>query len=238
MHRTFAAAAALLTMATGFGVTGSGQAASPQGSGEAGSGQTHVFSVGLWGDVPYSAEQETRLAALTQHMNAAGLAFSVFDGDLKNGTSPCDDAGYTTAIARFNAFDAPVVYVPGDNEWTDCHRTSAGGYNNLERLAHLRAVMFGSPRSFGRRTLGYEEQSAAYPENIRWTRDGIVFVGINVPGTNNNKATRRRNAGGEVSGRPRTARPTTPSSSRAMRPSGVGCTNRSRWRRPNGPPAS
>ena len=38
----------------------------------------------------------------------------------------------------FNAFKAPVVYVPGDNEWTDCHRINNGGYDNLERLDHLR----------------------------------------------------------------------------------------------------
>jgi hypothetical protein len=32
-----------------------------------------------------------------------------------------------------------------------------------------------------------EHQSAQYPENTRWTRGSVVFVGINVPGSNNNK---------------------------------------------------
>jgi hypothetical protein len=37
-------------------------------------------------------------------------------------STTCDDAVYTAAIACFNAFNAPMIYVPGDNEWTDCHR--------------------------------------------------------------------------------------------------------------------
>ena len=145
------------------------------------------FSIGLWGDVPYDAVQESKIGPLTDDMNGARLAFSVFDGDIKSGSSRCDDSTYTTAIDRFDAFEAPMVYVPGDNEWTDCHRTAAGGFNNLERLTHLREVMFASPRSFGKRKLRLERQSAAYPENIRWTHGDVVFVGINVPGSNNNK---------------------------------------------------
>ena len=36
----------------------------------------------------------------------------------------------------------PVIYTPGDNEWTDCHRVNNGGYNPLERLdAHPARVL-------------------------------------------------------------------------------------------------
>ena len=46
------------------------------------------------------------------------------------------DAPYSAAqIAGFPAVADPVVYTPGDNEWTDCHRASAGGYLPTERLA-------------------------------------------------------------------------------------------------------
>src|SRR5437867_111547 len=150
-------------------------------------GDNARFSVGLWGDVPYNAVQESKIPALTADMNEAGLAFSVFDGDIKSGSSRCDDASFTTAIARFNAFESPMVYVPGDNEWTDCHRTAAGGFNNLERLVHLRQVMFASPKSYGEQKMTLQHQSADYPENTRWTRGSVVFVGINMPGSNNNK---------------------------------------------------
>ena len=38
----------------------------------------------------------------------------------------------------FNQFARPLIFVPGDNEWTDCHRANNGGYDPLERLAFLR----------------------------------------------------------------------------------------------------
>jgi hypothetical protein len=176
-------AGALTTVLAGSVMVGFGQASrgSPSDRGPS------RYRIGLWGDVPYDAVQEGRIGVLTEDMNEARLAFSVFDGDIKSGSSRCDDAVYTAAVDRFDAFDAPLVYVPGDNEWTDCHRLSAGGYDNLERLQHLRAVMFARPRSFGRRTMALERQSAAYPENTRWTLGKIVYVAINVPGSNNNK---------------------------------------------------
>ena len=52
------------------------------------------FAIGLWGDLPYSAEQETvGVPNLIADMNAQRLAFTVHDGDLKQGSnSPCDEA--------------------------------------------------------------------------------------------------------------------------------------------------
>ena len=160
------------------------------GGGPAGGG-ARPFTFGLWGDMPYAALGDVpRMGALVADMNAQPLAFSVFDGDIKDGSSPCTDDQYTAAIDLFNTLKAPVVYVPGDNEWTDCHRTSNGGYNNLERLAHLRRVMFARPESFGARTMALDHQAPPtepYSEHTRWVMGEAVFVTLNVPGSNNNK---------------------------------------------------
>ncbi|HYT40193.1 MAG TPA: hypothetical protein VEN99_11810, partial [Acidimicrobiia bacterium] len=150
------------------------------------------FAFGLWGDMPYAKNgDEAKIPALIADMNAdRTLAFSAHDGDIKDGSSPCTDTTFTEAIDRFDRLRAPAVYVPGDNEWTDCHRTTDGGYNNLERLDHLRRVMFAGTDSFGARTMELEHQgepTEAYSENTRWTMGGAVFVGLNVPGSNNNK---------------------------------------------------
>jgi hypothetical protein len=146
-----------------------------------------VFSFALWGDTPYSdVEKTTKIPALIQDINNSGSVFSVFDGDIKSGSSRCDDVVYAEAVARFNTFDRPMIYVPGDNEWTDCHRTNNGGFNALERLTFLRLTLFASPQSFGQKTLLLEHQDQ-YPENTRWTFGDVVFVGLNVPGSNNNK---------------------------------------------------
>ena len=154
---------------------------------EGGDINERVFSFALWGDTPYSnVEKTTKIPSLIQDINESGVVFSVFDGDIKSGSSRCDDVVYTEAIARFNTFDRPMIYVPGDNEWTDCHRTNNGGFNAIERLAFIRNTLFVSPQSFGQKTLLLEHQDL-YPENTRWTFGDVVFLGLNVPGSNNNK---------------------------------------------------
>jgi hypothetical protein len=94
------------------------------------------YSIGLWGDLPYSTVQETTgLSNLFADMNGANLAFSVHDGDLKQGSgSPCDDALYARAEGWFNSLKGAAMFTPGDNDWTDCDRASNGGYSSRERL--------------------------------------------------------------------------------------------------------
>ena len=76
---------------------------------------------------------------LVTDMNRQRLAFTAHDGDLKQGSnSPCDDALYENSLATLNSLEAPAVFTPGDNDWTDCDRPNNGGYNSLERLNHER----------------------------------------------------------------------------------------------------
>ncbi len=149
------------------------------------------FSFGAWGDLPYARNHDApKMPALIADINRAEIAFSIFDGDIKDSSVACDDAAYAAAIARFDSLKAPVVYVPGDNEWTDCWHLKAGGYDALERLDHLRRTMFARPRSFGRRTLALEQQGApgaAFSENTRFVHGGIVFLQLNVAGSDNNR---------------------------------------------------
>lgn len=155
------------------------------------SAHADTFTFGLWGDMPYAkANDNVRLPALIQSMNRSDIAFSIYDGDIKDGSSQCSDAVFDDAIALFGQLRKPVVYVPGDNEWTDCHRLNNGGYDNLERLAYLRQTMFGGTRSFGQSSLALEHQGAPgqpFAENTRFAHKGVVFVGLNIPGSNNNK---------------------------------------------------
>lgn len=149
------------------------------------------FSIGLWGDMPYAkADDAPAIPALLADINASDIAFSIYDGDIKDGSSECTDAIYSDAIAMFNSLNKPVIYVPGDNEWTDCHRVNNGGYDNLERLDYLRKTMFATPDTFGVEKMAVEHQGAVgekFAENTRFAKDGAMFVGLNVPGSNNNK---------------------------------------------------
>lgn len=150
-----------------------------------------TFSFGLWGDMPYAkANDLPKIAPLIADMNASDIAFSIYDGDIKDGSSKCTDDAYAEGVKMFNSLKMPSIYVPGDNEWTDCHRTNNGGYDNLERLAHVRQVLFARTESFGEKTMPLEHQgkpTEKFSENTRFVHQGVVFVGLNVPGSNNNK---------------------------------------------------
>jgi hypothetical protein len=150
------------------------------------------FSFALWGDMPYVKNGDTpaKIQALIDDINASKVAFTIFDGDIKDGSSLCENWQYTDAISRFNSFKKPMVYVPGDNEWTDCHRINNGRFNALERLDHIRLTMFNTPDSFGQKKMELDHQGELgkeYAENVRWVYGNVVFVGLNVPGSNNNK---------------------------------------------------
>lgn len=157
----------------------------------AGAAAEDKFSVGLWGDMPYAkANDEPKIPALIADMNASDIAFSMYDGDIKDGSSKCTDDVYKAGADMFNGFKKPVFYIVGDNEWTDCHRTNNGGYDNLERLSYLRKTLFATPETFGMEKLTPEHQGAPgekYAENVMYTRGGVIFVGLNIPGSNNNK---------------------------------------------------
>ncbi len=151
------------------------------------------FSFALWGDTPYSQAEKDAIPALIEDINNSNVRFTIFDGDIKSGSSRCENVFYTDAIDRFNTFAAPMIYVPGDNEWTDCHRNNNGNFDPLERLRFIRTLMFATPDSFGQRKMPLEHQyvgvvpGTSYPENTRWTYGEVVFLGLNVPGSNNNK---------------------------------------------------
>jgi hypothetical protein len=154
------------------------------------SGSTTAFSFGLWGDMPYKkAGDDPKLPAVLTSINASDIVFSIYDGDIKDGSSKCTDDVYTDALKMFGGMKQPVIYVPGDNEWTDCHRLNNGGMDTLERLAHIREVMFPKLESLGQRTIPLEHQGklgAKFVENTRFSHGDIMFVGINMPGSNNN----------------------------------------------------
>jgi hypothetical protein len=156
-----------------------------------------AYTVGLFGDMPYNALGRAQYPALLSDINASHVAFSVFDGDLKaGGDGPCSDSLYTTAIANFNTLEEPLVWVPGDNDWTDCwgrYGPSTMPYSDpLERLAFERLLFTSTDRSLGRRTLRLSRQSdeggqfALYSENIRWKYGPVVYIGANVQGSNDN----------------------------------------------------
>jgi len=149
------------------------------------------FSFVAIGDAPYREAHFAHVERLIGRINSIKPAFTLHVGDIKSGTSACDDAALTRMRDMFDTFDQPLVYTPGDNEWTDCHRASNGSHDPIERLATLRRTFYAQPGSLGRTRMRLERQSDQagfdkFVENARWERSGVVFATAHIVGSNNN----------------------------------------------------
>jgi len=146
------------------------------------------------GDLPYGKDDSAgfRYRQLIATINQSRHEFSIHVGDIKSGSSVCSDEELLRQREHFNLYERPVIYTPGDNEWTDCHRKSNGGYDPLERLARLRSVFFSSLSSMGKRSMQVATQPQEQPqfsqfvENRRWQKNSILFLTVHIVGSNNN----------------------------------------------------
>ena len=127
----------------------------------------------MLGDAPYSAREVAELDRVIDEMNAEPLEFVVHVGDI--GTSSlsqgCGDAWLEARKRQFARIRHRFILVPGDNEWSDCARH---GLDPVARLARWREIFCETP--------------AEWCEHRRWEAGGRVFVTLNVPGNDNDRA--------------------------------------------------
>jgi hypothetical protein len=160
---------------------------------------TEAFSFAVMGDTPYSDAEESKYLEMMKQLDREPLEFIVHIGDFKaGGDSPCTDALFEKRKAQFDASAHPFIYTPGDNDWTDCRHRSNGAMDPIERLTRLRQVFFAGRQSLGRRRIDTAVQDqclappvagcgcAVHPENREWSRSGVRFVTLNIPGSDNN----------------------------------------------------
>ena len=147
-------------------------------------GDTWRFA--LIGDVPYSDHERRELPRMLDAIANTNVALIAHVGDIKHGQGRCDDDVFNDRRQLFEASRVPFVFVPGDNEWTDCKRLSNGAYDPLERLATLRALFWQRPDSLGQKTIALERQPGNYPEHSRFRLGPVLFVTLNLPGPDNN----------------------------------------------------
>lgn len=164
-----------------------------------------TFKFVALGDMPYGDKAKThpRFRALIDLVNARQPAFTIHVGDIKSGSEPCSDAVLQEQLTFMNLFETALIYTPGDNEWTDCHREAAGRFDPLDRLQRLREIFFSKPQSLGKASLKLDRQSEAMPahktfvENARFVRAGVHFVTLHVVGSNNGLEPRDRRLANE-----------------------------------------
>ena len=152
------------------------------------------FTFVALGDMPYGPREQAYPAfkALIAEINRRAPVFTFHLGDTKSGLDSCSDEVLLEQRDFMNSFAAALVYTPGDNEWTDCHRLLAGAYDPLDRLRFIREHYFPTALSLGGQPVRVERQADVMPgfepfvENSRFNWRGVWFVTAHVVGSNNN----------------------------------------------------
>lgn len=102
----------------------------------------------------------------------------------------CSDETFAARRAALDGAPVPVLTIPGATDWVDCGRPEAGDFDPRERLLRWRELFTLTNTAFGSPTLRVVRQSdmsryAEFSENTRWEYGSALFVGINLPGGNN-----------------------------------------------------
>jgi len=134
----------------------------------------------------------------------------MFVGDIHSGSGYCTQAYNQRIVDFWSELRDPLVYTPGDNEWTDCQKSKEGGGvknsvgdyvayaagHPVANLALVRSMFFAEPG----KTLGREKRvtsqaqafdpahpaDAEYVENVMFEQSKVLFVDVNIPGGSNN----------------------------------------------------
>lgn len=171
----------------GQGTDGRGPGHDGPGRGR-GQGSDKAYTFAVIGDTPYGAAKIARFPHDVDTINAdPDVRLVIHVGDIKNGSTVCSDEYFRFVRGQLDRFEDPLVYTPGDNEWTDCHRPNNGAYDPLERLAAVRATFYPQPgRTLGKHPLVVNPQTEiGFPENVMWSRAGVEFATAHVVGSNN-----------------------------------------------------
>ena len=196
------AAALALTSVVGAPSTAT---AGRHGDDDHGQGRGHgsaSFSYAVYGDAPYGTSptdttETDATGAFISAVNADRAVSGVLHvGDIHSGSQYCTQAYDQQVADLWSGFSDPLVYTPGDNEWTDCHKKKEGGGaynpatgqvdyvtdaagspvnyaggNPVDNLALVRSIFFPTPG----RTLGggrLEVLSQAQVDNHAHPTDG------------------------------------------------------------------
>lgn len=129
-----------------------------------------------------------RINRLIASINQREHDFVVHIGEFKGGTADCNNEYYQRIVDTSNRSVKPLIYLPGDNDWTDCFNSD---YEPTERLAYLRRILYPNNHSLGKTTQMLNRQHQAnnqifYPENVWWQHHDITFSTFHNVGTNNN----------------------------------------------------
>jgi calcineurin-like phosphoesterase family protein len=199
-------------------------------------GNPNTLTLAVYGDSPYW--DTTKLAlpkkaefdatpAFIQTINAdPSIQEVVHVGDIHSGSEACTVPFDEAVFDFWKAFVQPLIYTPGDNEWSDCSKAkelagtdvfgnppdragnpAAPVANPLANLSLVRSIFFADPGwTLGQHPMQVISQAtafdpahpedAAYVENVMWEQSKTLFVTLNLPGGSNNDSDAWNNKAG------------------------------------------
>jgi len=151
------------------------------------SGVSFAIVTGLPSSMPTEASTRAVLDAIARTRRTS---FIVFDGALRRASESCTDEVFHTRRTLLDMSTLPVIVIPGDLDWVRCASSQAGSYDPVERLDLVRQIFYDGAQSLGIQPMRVVRESEVgrfrpYRENMRWEIGGVLFVTLNVPGSNN-----------------------------------------------------
>jgi len=116
------------------------------------------FTMAVYGDAPYGTTptdtaQFQAMPAFIDSINADPKVRLVMHvGDIHSGKQYCTQAYDQGVFDLWTRYKNPVVYTPGDNEWTDCHKIGEGGglYNKTTKQIDYVVDASGNPVDYAK----------------------------------------------------------------------------------------
>jgi Calcineurin-like phosphoesterase len=103
------------------------------GSGSSGGKAKTAETIAVYGDSPYgttnadTAQFNATLDFIDAINSDPDVSLVMHIGDIHSGKQFCTQAYDQAIYQKWQTFTDPLVYTPGDNEWSDCHKTAEGG---------------------------------------------------------------------------------------------------------------
>jgi Calcineurin-like phosphoesterase len=97
------------------------------------SGSANPLTVAVYGDAPYGVNpaDTSQFEATPAFIEAVNrdpkVRLVVHVGDIHSGKQFCTEAYDRSVFDLWTEFKDPLVFTPGDNEWSDCHKVAQGG---------------------------------------------------------------------------------------------------------------
>src|SRR5215471_7468630 len=145
-------------------------------------GSRNVLTMAVYGDAPYGTTptdtaEFVATPAFIESINADPKVDLVMHvGDIHSGKQFCTEAYDRSIFDLWTAFKDPLIYTPGDNEWSDCHKAAEGGgtYNKTTHQIDYVLDASGNPVDYA---LGDPIANLALVRSIFYPSPGVSLGG-------------------------------------------------------------